>query len=83
MSSRKQLNTSAHNKHKYIDYQKQKANERKRKAKEIIEEYKQNLTNTTANNEADLDISNSGFINRMADGQPVPQVRERFINFGG
>ena len=39
---------------------------------------------TTEVGGADLDISNSGFINnRMVDGQPVYEPRRRIIKFGG
>ena len=57
-----------------MEYQKLKQSEKKRKAKEIIEEYKQNNTTQTYN-DADLDLSTSVFMNnRIMDGKPVYEV---------
>ena len=66
-----------------MEYQKLKQSEKKRKAKEIIEEYKQ--TNTTQTyNDADLDLSTSVFMNnRIMDGKPVYEAQKRIIKFGG
>ena len=81
--TKNKLNTSANNKHRYLEYQKQKQSERKGKAKEIIEEYKHQMT-PSATNDADLDISNSCFVNnRMVDGQPMFEPKRRVIKFGG